>query len=96
MLKEFKNGNLHLKLESDDTGIDVIEKLYFNYELVPESDEYCISNYATASDWSYNGGYNYYRITSYDLIALESGKTVILQPLKWDYVEEYILNDEEF
>ena len=94
MLKEFKNGNLHIKLEKDDTGLDVIEKLYFNYDLVPESDNYCISNYAMASDWSYNGGYNYYRITSYDLVDLESGKTVILYPLKRDYVQEYILNDK--
>lgn len=95
MLKEFKNGNLHIKLEKDDTGLDVIEKLYFNYDLVPESDNYCLSNYAMASDWSYNGGYNYYRITSYDLVDLESSKTVILYPLKWDYVQEYILNDKE-
>ena len=94
MLKEFKNGNLHIKLEKDDAGLDVIEKLYFNYDLVPESDNYCISNYAMASDWSYNGGYNYYRIASYDLVDLESGKTVILYPLKWDYVQKYILNDK--
>lgn len=95
MLKEFKNGNLHIKLEKDDTGIDTIEKLYFNYDLHPESDEYCINNYATAADWSYNGGYNYYRITSYDLQDLENGKTVILYPLEDEYVNEYILNDME-
>lgn len=52
MIKLYKNNNLHIKLEKDDTGIDIIEKLYFNYNLVPESEIYCISNYATASDWS--------------------------------------------
>lgn len=95
MLKEFKNGNIHLKLEKDDVGIDTIEKLYFNYDLHPESEEYCISNYATACDWCYNGGYNYYTITSYDLQDLENGKAVILQPLPDEYIKEYILNDME-
>lgn len=94
MLKVFKNNNIHIKLEKDDPGLDVIEKLYFNYDLVPESDSYCISNYHTASDWSYNGGWNYYRITSLDLAALEEGKTVILYPLDEEYINEYILNEE--
>ena len=94
MLKEFKNGNIHIKLEKDDTGLDIIEKLYINYDLYPVSEEYCISNFATAADWCYNGGSAYYRITSYDLIALEENKTVILHPLNWDYIEEYILNEE--
>lgn len=94
MLKLFKNNNLHIKLEKNDAGIGVIEKLYFNYDLVPESEKYCISNYATVSDWSYNGGYAYYRITSYDLYNLENNKTVILQPLDEAYINEYILNDE--
>lgn len=95
MLKEYKNGNLHIKLEKNDTGLSVIEKLYLNYDLCPETDEYCISNYATASDWSYNGGYNYYRITSCDLLELEKGKTVILYPLDEDYINEYILSEDD-
>ncbi|MGN1342050.1 MAG: hypothetical protein ACI4VL_02320 [Bacilli bacterium] len=93
MLKEYKNGNLHIKLENDDTGISVIEKLYYNYDLYPVNDEYCISNYMTASDYCYNGGSNYYRITGYDLLKLEEGKTIILYPLDDDYINEYILND---
>jgi hypothetical protein len=56
MLKVFKNGNLHIKLEKDDPGLDIIEKLFFNYDLCPVCDEYCLSNYAMAADWSYNGG----------------------------------------
>ena len=94
MLKHFKNGNIHIKLEKEDVGLSVIEKLYFNYDLVPVSDDYCISNFATAADWAYNGGYNYYRITSYDLYNLEKGKTVILYPLDDKYINEYILTDE--
>ena len=94
MLKEFKNGNIHLKLEKDDTGMDVIEKLYFNYDMFPVGDEYCIGNHDTACDWSYNGGSAYFTINGYDLVALEEGKTVILKPLSWDYIEEYILNEE--
>ena len=95
MLKEFKNGNIHIKLEKDDTGVGVIEKLYYNYDLAPETDEYCISNYAMASDWSYNGGYNYYTITSYDLAKLEEGKTVILTPITdTEYINEYILKED--
>jgi hypothetical protein len=96
MLKEFKNGNIHIKLEKDDTGIGVIEKLYYNYDMYPVNNEYCIGNFATAADWEYNGGHIYYRITSIDLYNLENGKTIILQPLPLKYVNEYILNNEEF
>ena len=94
MLKEFKNGNIHIKLEKDDTGLEVIEKLYFNYDLYAVGDEYCISNFDVASDWCYNGGSAYYRIAGHQLMDLEDGKTVILKPLPWDYVEEYLLNEE--
>lgn len=94
MLKQFKNGNLHIKIEKDDQGIGVIEKLYFNYDLYPIGEEYCINNYCMGSDWCYNGGSHYYRITSYDWAALEEGRTVILIPLDWDYIEEYILNED--
>lgn len=93
MLKEFKNGNIHIKLESDDMGLEVIEKLYFNYDLYPVGDDYCISNDMTAADWCYNGGYNYYRITGGQLFDLEEGKTVILKPLPIEYVNEYISNN---
>ncbi len=94
MIKVFKNNNLHIKFEKDDSGNEAIEKLFLNYDLVPVSDEYCISNFAMAADWSYNGGWNYYRITSLDLVALEEGKTVILKPLDEEYINEYILNEE--
>lgn len=95
MLKEFKNGNIHVKLESDDTGLEVIEKLYFNYDLYPVGDDYCISNDMTASDWCYNGGYNYYRIMGCQLCELEEGKTIILRPLSKEYIDEFILNNCE-
>lgn len=88
MIKQFKNNNLHIKFDSYDEGIGVVEKLYLNYDLCPICDEYCISNFAMASDWSYNGGYNFYTITSYDFDDLESGKTVILKPLSKKYMEE--------
>lgn len=94
MLKEFKKGTIHIKLEKEDKGLSVIEKLYYNYDMFPVGEEYCISNYATAIDWSYNGGYNYYRITSYDLQRLEEGKTIILYPLPQDYINEYLLEEE--
>lgn len=94
-VKQYKNGNLHLKLEKDDPGIGIIEKLYYNDDMYPVSDEYCISNFAMAADWAYNGGSDYFRITSYDLQELEEGKTIILHPLDADYVQEYILNNEE-
>lgn len=94
MLKEYKNGNIHIRLEKDDTGLDVIEKLYFNYDMYPVGGEYCISNDCTACDWSYNGGSAYFRINGYQLFDLEEGKTIILQPLPWDYVEEYLLSEE--
>ena len=95
MLKEFKNGNLHLRIEKDDKGIDVIEKMYFNYDFYPVGEGYYLNNYTYAEDWCYNGGSNYYRIDSWDLYNLENGKTVILYPLEDKYVNEYILNDAE-
>jgi hypothetical protein len=94
MLKVFKNNNIHIKLEKDDIGIGAIEKLYYNYDMYPVRDDYCIGNFAMAADWSYNGGWNYYTITSIDLVALEEGKTVILYPLDEEYINEYILNEE--
>lgn len=87
---QFKNGNLHIRREKGDAGVDGIELLYFNADLYPVGEEYCISNYATAMDWSYNGGSDYYRITSYDLEDLENFKTIILKPLDDEYVKEFI------
>lgn len=81
MLKQFKNGNIHIKFDGDETGFDVIEKLYFNYDMWPVGDEYCISNDMTAADWSYNGGSHYFRIMGCELVDLEEGRTIILKPL---------------
>lgn len=92
-IKEFKNGNLHIKLEKDEIAsiksgkTSVIEQIYYN-DFNPMGAEYCISNYAVASDWAYNGGYNYYSITSYDWDDLEKGKMVILKPLDTTDLEE--------
>ena len=94
-VKQYKNGNLHLKLEKDDPGIGIIEKLYYNADMYPVSEEYYTYNFATASDWCYNGGSDYFSITSYDLQELEEGKTIILHPLYAAYLEEWILNNEE-
>jgi hypothetical protein len=44
-----------------------------------------------AADWSYNGGWNYYTITSIDLMKLEEGKTIILTPLTQEYINEYLI-----
>ena len=93
MIKQFKNGNIHLKLEKDDSGLDVIEKLYFNYDMYPVGDEYCISNDMTAADWSYNGGSHYFRIMGCELFELDEGKTIILKPLPNEYIEEYLLTE---
>lgn len=89
MIKHYKNGNLHIKFEPDFSGLDTIEKIYFNFDMHPVTSEYCISNYDTASIWSYNGGYSYYEITSYDLVALEAGKTVILKSLPDSFLNNF-------
>lgn len=94
MLKEFKNGNIHIKFNSDELEYDVFETLYEGYDIYPVTNPYSISNFAMASDFSYNGGSAYYRITSYDLDNLKAGKTVILQPLSEDYIKENQLDDE--
>lgn len=90
MIKQFKNRNLHIKFEDTDIGSTALEKLCLNYDMYPVGDEYCISNYATAIDVCYNGGSDYYTVTSYDLHDLESGKEVILQPLTDDYIQEIV------
>ena len=94
MLKVIKNGNIHLKIEKDDAGLSIIEKIYFNYDLYPVGEEYCISNYATACDYCFNGGSNYYTISSIDLFNLEAGKTIVLYPLQENYINEFLLNEE--
>ena len=91
MLKEFKNGNLHIKFEEIELGLEPIEMLFLNYDLVPLTDEYSIGNYAMAADWSYNGGSAYYTITSYDLANLNDGKMVILKPLDQTYIDKYLI-----
>lgn len=96
IIKQFKNGNLHIKREVDDAGLDGIELLYYNADMHPVSEEYCISNYATASDWEYNGGYDYYRVTSYNLIDLEDFRTAILKRLDDKYVQEYIIPELDY
>ena len=93
MIKHFKNGNIHIRIEKNDVGIDVVEKLYYNYVLYPVGDEYCISNYMSAQDWCYNGGMDYYCITSRDLYFLELGKTIILYPHDEAYINEYFLEE---
>lgn len=96
IIKQFKNGNLHIKREVSDAGLEGIELLYYNADMHPVSEEYCISNYATASDWEYNGGFDYYRVTSYNLIDLEDFRTAILKPLPEKYIQEYILPELDY
>lgn len=92
---QFKNGNLHIRREKGDAGTDGGMLLYFNSDLYPVGEEYCISNYATALDWCYNGGSNYYRITSYNLEDLKNNKTIILKPHDDEYVKEFIIPEME-
>lgn len=96
--KYFKNGNLHLKLENDELNENIT--FYFIYvvsdsikELYPVSEIYNISNYETACIFQYNGGYEYYEISSSDLKMLKEGKTIILYPLEYDSIKEMIYND---
>ena len=99
MKKLYKNGNLHIRLtfehlkevKKHDNIIEVLTD--FEYDLIPVSDSYCMSNYTEAFDVEFNGGYSYYTVTDYDLIKLQEGKTSILKPLDDDYVQEFIVND---
>lgn len=96
MIKKYKNGNLHIKMDGCDSidKLSDVEILCYNYDLTPVGDEYCISNYETACDFSWNGGYSYYRITHSQVNNFIKGETIILKKLPKKYIKEYILNSE--
>lgn len=98
MIKEFKN-TLHLKLEKEEKEeskkYSDVETLCYIYDFYPVSDNYCISNYMMAIDFSYNGGSDYFRITFEELEKIKKGKMVILKKLDKKYVNEFILNEEK-
>ena len=97
MIKEFKN-TLHLKLEKEEKKevkkYSDVEALCYLYDFYPVSDNYCISNYMMAIDFSYNGGSNYFSITFQELEDFKSGKMIILKKLGKRYINKFILNDE--
>ena len=95
MLKEFKNGNLHVNLKNEYWCHTLIETIYCCFDLHPINDRYNIGNDCIAIDLCYNGGSNYYRLTSYDMKKLKEYKTIVLHPLDEQYIKEYILNNEE-
>jgi hypothetical protein len=86
--KRFKNGNINVKLEKDETIkesllIDLLNELYY-LDCTLFGEEYCISNYDMAIDV-----YSYYddvliRIIYSDLDKLKEGKTIKLYARKLD------------
>lgn len=92
--KEFKNGNLHLHVSNHEE--EKVTYLYIceNMDMYPVSEEYCISNYATAIILCYNGGYRYYELNSNHLKKLQRGYTVVLYPLEFEEIKDYPLIDE--
>lgn len=98
MLKEFKNGNLHLKLEKETitdvkTFGSLILYLYNEFDFFPIGEEYNISNYDIGINLCYNGCYSYYSINGYHLRKLQAGKTIILYPLEESYINEVLENE---
>lgn len=91
MLKEFKNGNLHINIRDEEASPSIIETIYNCFDLLPVNDIYNIGNDCIAIDFSYNGGYNYYSITTYDFKKLKDNKTIILYPLDNQYINKNIL-----
>lgn len=96
--KYFKNDNLHLKLEADELDKNIT--FYFIYEasdsireLYRVSEVYNISNYEIACIFQYNGGMQYYEISSRDLEKLSNGKTVFLKALKYDSIKDLIYKE---
>lgn len=92
--KYFSNGNLHLKKCKNENEEITFSNIYLFSDsicdLITVSNLYYISNYAAAMIYSYSGGFKYYELTSFDLLKLNEGKTIILKPLIDSEIEMYI------
>lgn len=73
----------------------ILENLCYLFDMYPVNDFYNLGNYEAGIDICYNGGSDYYTISTYDLRSLQAGKTITLYPLDDLYINEYLINDEE-
>ena len=89
MIKEFKNGNVHIKLECDlkeyerisDNGllVELIDSL-FMVDTYAFGDSYCFGNSETGIDFiNIRINKTYTLLLGYDINLLKAGKTLILK-----------------
>lgn len=100
-IKTFKNNNLHIKFNKEDikdfekSNLSEFEFIFYNLDLCPIGEEYCISNYNMAIDVSYDGGWNFYRFNYNCIEKLFDCKMVILKPHSEKYYNEFLKEELE-
>lgn len=87
MLKQFKNGNLHLNKKGENLNT---YNFYEVFDLLPIGEWYCLGNDCMAITLMYNGGSSYYTFTTYDMNKFKAGKTIILYPISSHLVKNLL------
>lgn len=89
MLKELKNGNIHVRMDEWDVKAENgLLSLYNNYDFIPVGDEFHINNYYKSMYYERNG--SYFEITDRELDEFQNGKTLLLTPIEDEFTLELI------
>ena len=100
-IKEFKNGNFHIKYDNDDVISATLDGCLIDMMLnLDMSDMYLISE-TWESLRNFNAGVTVYNIrldrlyivADYNITALQAGKMIILKGFKPDKYDREIVND---
>lgn len=101
IIKEFKNGNFHVKYENDDTIPTSIDSVLV--DLLQEID--MCDMYLISETWeslsNFNAGVTVYNIrldklyiiADYNIAALRAGKMITLKGFKPDKYDREMIND---
>ena len=100
-VREFKNGNFHVKYENDDVIPTSLDSCLVDLVLNLDMSDMCMISETWESLSNFNAGVTFYNIrldrmyivADYEIAALKDRKMITLEPITLDSYNRELIND---